>query len=262
MSKKYFKKLETNFLNNADYTITLTHKAKEIIEKRYSSSSTAPPIEVIPCCSDLRLFDYSNISEKETLERKKELGIAPESFVVSYIGSIGTWYMLDEMLKFFKVLQQEKPTSVFLFITRDHPQAIYSVSDTLQIDRSRIVIKPTDRNETPLYISISNISIFFILPSFSKQASSPTKMGEIMGMGIPIICNANVGDVETIVNDTGCGICIKELSETSFKEACNQIERLFTIPKSKIRAGAFKYYSLYEGSNLYHNVYERVCEIK
>ena len=35
---------------------------------------------------------------------KETLGISDDDFVISYLGSIGTWYMLPEMLDFFKKL--------------------------------------------------------------------------------------------------------------------------------------------------------------
>ena len=43
------------------------------------------------------------------------------------------------------------------------------------------------------------------MPSFSKKASCPTKMGEIMNLGVPVICNKGVGDVEEIMNITIIG---------------------------------------------------------
>ena len=69
--------------------------------------------KVIPCCTDENLFQSKNISDK-----REELGIKKDDFILSYVGSIGTWYMLDEMLDFFKVLNEKKPNAKFLFITK------------------------------------------------------------------------------------------------------------------------------------------------
>ena len=71
----------------------------------------------------------------------------------------------------------------------------------------------------PSYIGVSDFSIFFILPVFSKKASSPTKMGEIMNLGIPIICNSGVGDVDNIMK-----ACMPELLVKDFdKKEYNRI---------------------------------------
>ena len=46
--------------------------------------------------------------------------------VLAYLGSLGSWYMLDEMLDFFKVYASHHADARFLFITPDraapHPR--------------------------------------------------------------------------------------------------------------------------------------------
>ena len=48
---------------------------------------------------------------------KKLLNIKQDRFVVSYLGSIGSWYMLDEMILVFKEILKLKPKALFLIIT-------------------------------------------------------------------------------------------------------------------------------------------------
>ena len=55
---------------------------------------------------------------------KLKLKIQSSDFVISYLGSIGTWYMLDEMLDFFKCLLEKKLNSKFIFITPDDEKVI------------------------------------------------------------------------------------------------------------------------------------------
>ena len=49
------------------------------------------------------------------------------------------------------------------------------------------------------YIGVSDFSIFLYYLFFQKKHPPPTKMGEIMNLGIPIICNTGVGDVDNIM---------------------------------------------------------------
>ena len=107
--------------------------------------------------------------------------------------------MLEEMLSFFKELKIKKTNSKFLFITRDNPNIILEKAKQKNIETSSIKIISSSRGNMPNYISASNFSIFFIIPSFSKKASCPTKMGEIMSWNT-IICNSGVGDVDEIMN--------------------------------------------------------------
>ena len=206
------KKKEKEFLQYADYTISLTENGKKEIESWKKPNQS--PIKVIPCCTDENLFQTKNISDK-----REELGIKKNDFILSYVGSIGTWYMLDEMLDFFKVLNENKPNAKFLFITKDDPNLVFSKAEQKGISKEKIIIQPSARELMPSYIGVSDFSIFFILPVFSKKASSPTKMGEIMNLGIPIICNSGVGDVDGIMKECMPELLVKDFEKKNIKNS-------------------------------------------
>jgi len=76
-----------------------------------------------------------------------------------------------------------------------------------------------------------------------------------MSLGIPIICNSGVGDVEEIIEKTGAGIALKNFSQEEFERAANSIDELLSIPKEKIREGAAQFFSLKHGVEEYHRIY-------
>jgi glycosyltransferase involved in cell wall biosynthesis len=250
----YFKKKEKQFLSNADYIISLTENAKAEILK-WELPNQPLPIQVIPCCADLELFKGINVNEADQKKWKEKLKIVETDFILSYLGSLGTWYLPDEMLDFFKVLWNKNENAKFLFITPDDPESIINSAKSKGIPENKITIQKADRIEVPVLLSLSKVSIFFIKPVFSKRASSPTKMGEIMGMGIPIICNGNVGDVDEIINVTSAGIIIKEFNEKEYESVINEMEKLLSISPEKIRQGAENYFSLKNGIEKYNQVY-------
>ncbi len=91
----YFKKKETAFLQYADYTISLTQNGKKEIKSWELPNQS--PISVIPCCTDEKLFNKENVKSI-----RNDIGFVEDDFVISYVGSIGTWYMINEMLDFFQ----------------------------------------------------------------------------------------------------------------------------------------------------------------
>lgn len=189
----WFKRKERALLIEADHIVSLTHKARDIMNA-WKLKTEPLPVTVIPCCVDLKLFDPKKISELDQERLRSELGIQKSDFILSYIGSLGTWYMVEEMVEYFSQLQLQKPQAKFLVCTRDNPQVIWSKAAEHGIAEESIIIRSVQRDQMPLYISLSHYSIFFIRPTFSKQASSPTKMGEIMAMGVPVIVNKGIGD--------------------------------------------------------------------
>ena len=47
------------------------------------------------------------------------VGILPETPILTYSGSLGTWYMLDEMLELFQEFRRKRPGAKFLILTKD-----------------------------------------------------------------------------------------------------------------------------------------------
>lgn len=252
----YFKKKEKVFLREADYIVTLTHRAKEIINTWKEVSNQPIPIEVIPCCADLDFFNPANVSPHRKAELQRQLALTGNEFILSYVGSVGTWYMLDEMLVFFRLLLLRKPNAKFLFITTDKPNHIFERALANKVPEQNIIVIPSTRKDLPAYLSLSSWSIFFIKPVFSKSASSPTKQGEIMGMGIPHVCNSGVGDVDEIVKRNGVGLCIKDFTEEDYNKAIDTMLQNTKPETGAIMKAAQEVYSLHSGIALYAKVYK------
>ena len=237
---KYFKKKEKQFLLESNHIISLTHNGKKNIIKLPSFSHLENNITVIPCCTDLSLF--------------KPVNRDSDSFIVGYLGSLGTWYLVREMLVFFKKINEKIPNSKFQFLTKDNPDIIFNHCDKLGIDRNNILVEESDREDIPFKTRNWNFSLCFIMPTFSKIFSSPTKQGELMGMGIPIICNSGVGDVDTIVQKYSSGTIVEIDKKFNVESLLNNV-----FDENKILKGAKDYFSLDKGVKLYLNIYKKIC---
>ncbi len=51
-------------------------------------------------------------------------------------------------------------------------------------------------------------------------------MGEMLSLGLPIVTNAGVGDVEALVEDMGCGVAISDFGDESFGDAIDALQSL------------------------------------
>lgn len=153
-------------------------------------------------------------------------------------------------------LKQQIPSAKFLFVTLHNEADILKRAELKGILQSDIIIRPAERKKVPAMLSLSNWSIFFIKPSYSKMSSSPTKQGEIMAMDIPVICNTGVGDTDFIVDKYNSGVAVNDFN---FSEAITAL-RLFNHSQGEIRKGAVDYFSLEKGVQQYKNIYESICK--
>ncbi|MGN6163665.1 MAG: glycosyltransferase [Flavisolibacter sp.] len=250
----YFKRKEKQFLLNADHVVSLTQNAKEEILS-WKLRSTELPVTVIPCCADVNLFDAGKIVPEDQQKLRTELNIGPDTPVLSYIGSLGTWYMLKEMMTFAKVFQDVYKNAVFMVLTGEPEQMVLDAALQSGVNTANLRVKKVSRHQMPLYISLSTISLFFIKPAFSKKASSPVKQGELMAMGVPVVCNNAIGDTEEIVKKYKSGIVIHEFSLPAYNQAIKEM-RNTAFDQQQIVQGARDYFSLEKGVQLYGQVYQ------
>ena len=129
------------------------------------------------------------------------------------------------MFDFFKRVLIKDPDFVMLIITKDNADQVKNGAALRGISMDKLIVLPSNRNDLPAYLSISDYSIFFIRPTYSKIASSPTKHAELMGMGIPVICN-NIGDTGKIINETNTGKIVHDFTQTEYDRIVEEMPDL------------------------------------
>lgn len=256
----FFKKHEYECLEKSEYNICLTHVAKKEMLSWSNIKAQPLKIEVIPCSADLTLFDANNIDDFLKNKFRKELHISDNDFIISYLGSIGGWYLTEEMMRFCKLLFDKMPAAKFLFISPHRHEDILAAAGKYGLPPQQIITRNAGRHEVPVLLSFSKYSIFFIKPCYSKLSSSPTKHGEIMAMGIPVITNSGVGDVKEIVNKYHAGFVVDDFSGETFNTVIDEIISGKKFNADEIRHGASEIYSLTNAIQSYLNIYKKILE--
>jgi glycosyltransferase involved in cell wall biosynthesis len=257
MVYRHFKRLESRLLGTSDAIVILSKAGKSQLLGRPELAGRAERITVIPCCVD---FDHFPLADpKSRTAVRMELGIAEEAPVLAYLGSLGSWYMLPEMLDFFAVYRARHPAARFLFVTLEDASSIYREAAARGISEDEIVVRPASREEVPRFLAAADLGISFIKPVFSKTASSPTKMGEMLAVGLPIITNAGIGDVAEVVEETACGAAIHTFDCQSYAQALDEIERCPTSAVDR-REGATAIYDVNLGIDTYDGLYRELLD--
>lgn len=255
---RFFRRKEDECINIADYNTCLTEAARHEVQQWPQIQHQPIELTVIPCCADMDLFNPDNVSTELTARFRNELGIQPDDIIVSYLGSIGGWYLVDEMIRFCKQLSDQMPQVKFLFISPHLHDVIAASGARFGLDPGKLLVKQVQRPEVPALLSLSNYSVFFIKPCYSKISSSPTKHGEIMAMGIPVITNSGVGDVKEIVLNHRAGFVVDDFTESSFSKVIDAIKVNPKFDRKAIREAAINTYGLQIAEARYRGVYLKV----
>jgi glycosyltransferase involved in cell wall biosynthesis len=102
----------------------------------------------------------------------------------------------------------------------------------------------------------------FIRPSFSKLASSPTKIAEYLAAGLPVITNTGIGDLEEIICGERVGVVVTQFSDAAYCDAAAQLSSLLGDKTLRERcvAVARKHFDLERiGWPRYRTVYEKLA---
>lgn len=237
----YFKRKEAEFYNECDHMVSLTQNAKSDILNRFPKIRS-DKISVIPCCADLNFFDYRKI-KSETVTN-----------TLVYLGSLGTLYMLNEMLECYSVYRKYFSNPEFLILSPDFHFDLKNLLIQNAIPENEVKLQYAKRNEVPALIGNCKAAIYFIRPSYSKKASSPTKCAELLGMGIPIISNSGIGDSDAIFENNNCGYLIKSFNAEEYQKACLHIANT-EFNKADLNQIASNYFSLEDGVKKYAEIY-------
>ena len=248
------KGFERHFILTADHLVSLTHAGLREISLFNYVGNRIPPTSVIPTCADLGRFTPSLESVRF---------VKGDSFVLGYVGSVGTYYMFDKVIECFLILLTIQPNSKFLIINKGQHDYIRVRLKIAGVSDDCIELAEARHSEIPGHMRRMNAGIFFIKPVFSKQASAPTKLAEFLGCGIPCLGNAGVGDMAEVLESGGIGCVVRSFDNESLTAEINKLVLLALTPTTSERCAlaAKKYFSLDDGVAGYKKIYEKLESI-
>jgi glycosyltransferase involved in cell wall biosynthesis len=251
------KATERRILAATDGIVTLTERIWPIIKEWEGLRARAVHHEVIPCCVDLSLF---NFSAEERARRRRELGLA-DRFTFVYSGSLDGWYLTEEMADFFASFLKLNREAHLLWLTTGSHHRVRELMHKRNIDSKNFSVFAVASSDVPSYLAAADAGLAFIKRCVSKLASSPTKNGEYLACGLPLVINAGVGDSDTLIHDWKAGVLIEDFGEEDFQEAGREIAAIVARPdvREKARSVAEKVFNLDTvASERYGSLYEKV----
>ncbi|MBP9663353.1 MAG: glycosyltransferase [Pyrinomonadaceae bacterium] len=218
------KRVERWLLKESDGFVVLTEKARDILFPESITTGRdrlGRPVEVIPCCIDTDRFarDLSREGARRTL------GVE-DRFVIVYVGSLGGWYLTDEMIEFFAVAKETLPNSFILILTQRDRDKVSDLMKRRGFSDADFIVKTVEPSQLADELAAGDIAISFIKRCYSKQSSSPTKIGEYLACGLPIVANRGVGDIDSLIESNGVGVLIDGVGRDDYVVALDRILQL------------------------------------
>jgi glycosyltransferase involved in cell wall biosynthesis len=229
------RRIEAANLRRADGAVVLTRRAVEALRQRRPSLAS---LRVIPTCADVSTF------------RPRAPGQKPE-FGLVYSGSVGTWYMAEEMVAFARMAAEVVPGPV-LFLTQE-PGELRRLGATPDWAETHAA----EPGAVAEWLRRGTALFFFIRPIPSKRASCPTKFAEGLASGLPVVCNRGIGDLDDIIEREGVGVLVDGFSDAAYSDAALRLKGLLEDPglSGRCRRLAETRYSVDLGVDAYRELY-------
>ncbi len=249
------KAVERHAINQANGIVVLTERVK----RHLFNEDFATPVQVIPCCADLAHIEGQ---ANQRTARRAELGLDGKVVMV-YAGKFGGWYLQREMVDFFVEARTVIAGLHFLVLTQSDDRLINDEFSRHGIPLTDYTVTRAEPAHVGAYLSACDFAISLIKVCPSKISSSPTKIGEYLAAGLPVVCNMGIGDVDAIITENHVGELIREFSAEAYRQSVERMQS-FLSDKETLRhcqQVAQDKFSLEEiGIPRYHTLYSAVAQ--
>ena len=230
------REMEKRNLERSSRVVVLTQRGREVLRGR----GVRLPIDVIPTCVDMKAFEPPSADSERLYD-------------LVYFGSVGGWYMTEEMIRFLIVMRDAGVPIRALFLTNNA-----DATTTKRLQAAGVTVASAPPDDVPRWLSKCRAAYFFIRPTASKIASCPTKLAEALAMGLPILTGSGIGDVDTILQEGEVGFAMKDFSDESFREGWRALQQILADPQARARCRhvAETRLSLDEGVRRYRSTYD------
>jgi glycosyltransferase involved in cell wall biosynthesis len=256
---RHLKRREPDYINAADHIVTLTERAAQILMRWYPSAvgGQRENYTIIPCCADFDHFDRQHVDPGSVERHRRDLDLG-ESTVLLYLGSIAHDYLLPEMMQLFKTLLGLRPDAKFLFVSNYGLDLVEREAAAAGVPMDAIRFTTVDRADVPEYLALADLSVVFIRATESKAGCSPTKLAELFAMNVPVIANAGVGDLDSIIDYQRNGsVIVDAFDPGTLTKALQRVLSLAPQDRAGIRPNSTQL-SLEEGVRRYASIYEKL----
>ena len=241
-------------IRRAAAIVVLTHAVRRLLFGEHPRDD----IHVIPCCADVERLAAARSCRAAARER---LGVGARP-VLAYVGKLGGWYMDEEMVDFLVAAREAIPGLYLLVITQADGDELERRLAGRGIPPSDYVITAVEHARIGELLAAADAAIALIRPVPSKVATSPTKIGECLAAGLPVV-STDIGDVKPLLERSRSGLILHDFAPTAYRDGARELVSMLADPATPERcvATAEEYLSLQAiGIPRYDSLYQAVAQ--
>lgn len=240
------KQLEARVLRASDAIVSLSDRGAQALQDFAAwRGGPLPPLVTIPTCVDTARFSVTDTRPRTP----------PRLF--GYVGSLSTEYLPECIIGYFVAARRHFPDSRLRLVSRSNAAPLRALAAQQGLPPGSVDIVALPPEQVPAAVARFDVALSFIRPHFSKLASCPTKVGEYLAAGVPVIGNAGIGDMDALLGDGRIGFLLRDFAPDTLEESFRHLHLLWNELglAARCRDAALTQFSLSEGVNRYDAIY-------
>ncbi|MFZ7095388.1 glycosyltransferase [Luteimonas dalianensis] len=208
--------VEAEIVRRACRVLVRSRSAISVLVSRAGAGTSDGKFHVVGNGRDPGEFFPSNDGRRSRI--RAEIGLAPETPLLVYVGSMGPKYLLPEMLKLFRFVRSKRSDAHLLILTNDPSRVLPLVESESSIADGTHVMSVAP-SEVPSLLECGDLGLALILQSYSMTAVAPIKWGEYLLSGVPVVTTSGIGDTVLISGD--CGMVVDMVDDESLQSVAD-----------------------------------------
>jgi len=225
----FFKLIDSWALKGVSGLVTLEPGAQTHVNYLYTIPKV--PSEIIRTSTDCKRYISNTAKNISCYYRLVHLGGAMFP------------YQIDKVLDFVYKLSGGIPNISITFINDGQHDKIKQVVSESLIDQSLVTIESVNHQDIPKKLSEFDAGLVFIEASQSRKVCSPTKLGEYLAAGLPILAGKGIDILHFIENQYDC-VRTYDVHNLDTVREKKSIEEIKYFVKSKDISDRCKYVAL------------------
>jgi glycosyltransferase involved in cell wall biosynthesis len=113
------------------------------------------------------------------------------------------------MLDLLALACRRSPRAHALILTEEDPAPAVAGLESRGVPPDRRTVRGVPWREVPRWFSLATAGVMLIESAPSKRASAPTKLGEFLASGVPVVITPGIGDSEALVGRARVGVVVR-----------------------------------------------------
>lgn len=221
--------------------VTLTDAAVGVLGDRYGPEMVAKS-RVITTCVDLDLFTPRELPE-----------LPPVRLLLA--GTLNSLYDIPTMLQMVDRLKARCPVELSVLTSQASPWEG-------ELAACGHAPQHAPAADMPLWVARHHAGLSVLRDvGVSNLAATPTKLGEFLASGRPVITNTGLGDMDRLLSSYDCGVVVRDGSVEELDRVADDLLRLLVDPATpgRCRALAREHFDVERGVDQLLAVYRQAA---